>query len=121
MVVDDRPDQPANAFQTEDKYGRPVVGFTLGLIAEAANRDELAFVMGHEAAHHIAGHLQSKTRDAVAGALILGGSGGGRQRRCRCDQQERRTSVPRSGRGPIQGLRAGGRRAGHRHHLECGL
>ena len=80
IVVDDRPDQPANAFQTEDKYGRPVVGFTLGLIAEAANRDELAFVMGHEAAHHIAGHLQSKTRDAVAGALILGvlaAAGGG--------------------------------------------
>jgi predicted Zn-dependent protease len=80
IVVDDRPGQPANAFQTEDRQGRPVVGFTLGLIAEAANRDELAFVMGHEAAHHIAGHLQSKTRDAVAGALILGvlaAAGGG--------------------------------------------
>lgn len=72
IVVDDRPGQGVNAFQTEDRQGRPIVGFTLGLIAEARNRDELAFVMGHEAAHHIAGHLSAKARDASAGALILG-------------------------------------------------
>ncbi|MDF1618971.1 M48 family metallopeptidase [Pseudothioclava nitratireducens] len=72
IVVDDRPGQPANAFQTEDRSGRPIVGFTLALIAEARNEDELAFVMGHEAAHHIAGHLQSKTQDAYTGAAILG-------------------------------------------------
>ena len=53
IVVDDRPGQPANAYQTEDKAGRPVIAFTLALIADARNEDELAFVMGHEAAHHI--------------------------------------------------------------------
>lgn len=72
IVVDDRRSQGVNAFQTVDRQGRPVVGFTIGLIAEAANRDELAFVMGHEAAHHIAGHLAAKARDATAGAMILG-------------------------------------------------
>lgn len=57
IVIDDTPGAPPNAFQTLDESGRPVVAFTLGLIASAQNRDELAFVLGHEAAHHIAGHL----------------------------------------------------------------
>ena len=35
IVVDDRPGQPANAFQTLDKQGRPIVAFTLALIADA--------------------------------------------------------------------------------------
>ncbi len=72
IVVDDRPGQPANAFQTVDDNGRPVLVFTLGLIADARNRDELAFVMGHEAAHHIAGHLPRQQNSAQTGA-ILGG------------------------------------------------
>lgn len=72
IVVDDRPGQPPNAFQTVDRAGRPVIGFTLALIADARNRDELAFVLGHEAAHHIAGHLPRTQQSAVAGALILG-------------------------------------------------
>ncbi|MFN4129840.1 MAG: peptidase M48, partial [Paracoccaceae bacterium] len=33
IVVDDRPNQPPNAFQTLDRSGRPIVGFTLALIA----------------------------------------------------------------------------------------
>ncbi|WP_413851963.1 M48 family metalloprotease, partial [Albidovulum sp.] len=53
IVVDDRPGQPPNAYQTLDSAGRPIIAFTLPLIAEARNADELAFVMGHEAAHHI--------------------------------------------------------------------
>ncbi len=57
IVVDDRPGQPPNAFQTLDRMGRPVIGFTLALIADARNADELAFVLGHEAAHHIVGHI----------------------------------------------------------------
>lgn len=72
IMVDDRPGQAPNAFQTEDKQGRPVVAFNLALIAEARNRDELAFVMGHEAAHHIAGHIAAKTEDALRGAVVLG-------------------------------------------------
>ncbi len=73
IVVDDRAGQPANAFQTLDKGGRPVIVFTLALIAEARNEDELAFVMGHEAAHHVAGHIARQHQNAVAGAVIFSG------------------------------------------------
>ncbi len=73
IVVDDRSNQPPNAFQTLDHSGRPVIAFTLSLIAEARNQDELAFILGHEAAHHISGHLERKQQSAVFGALILGG------------------------------------------------
>lgn len=72
IVVDDRPGQPPNAFQTLDNRGRPVVGFTLALIADARNADELAFVLGHEAAHHIAGHIPRRQDQAAAGALVAG-------------------------------------------------
>jgi len=73
ILVDDRPNQPPNAFQTLDKTGRPIIAFTLALIARAENQDELAFVMGHEAAHHIAGHLARQRQAAVTGATAFGG------------------------------------------------
>lgn len=73
FVVDDRPGQPANAFQTVDAQGRPILAFNLALIAEVRNQDELAFVMGHEAAHHISGHLDRQRNNAMAGAILLGG------------------------------------------------
>jgi len=72
IVVDDRPGAPPNAFQTLDRTGRPVIGFTLSLIADARNQDELAFVLGHEAAHHIAGHIPLAQRSASEGALVGG-------------------------------------------------
>jgi predicted Zn-dependent protease len=72
IVVDDRPGQPPNAFQTVDNRGRPVIGFTLALIADARNADELAFVLGHEAAHHIAGHIPRRQEQALGGALVAG-------------------------------------------------
>ncbi len=72
IVVDDRPGVGPNAFQTVDRSGRPVLGFTLALIADARNQDELAFILGHEAAHHIKGHLPRTRQTALAGALILG-------------------------------------------------
>lgn len=72
IVVDDRRGQPPNAFQTLDRRGRPVIGFTLTLIADARNADELAFVLGHEAAHHIAGHIPKRQDQALSGALLAG-------------------------------------------------
>jgi len=72
IVVDDRPGQPANAFQTVDDTGRPIIAFTLALIATAQNRDELAFIMGHEAGHHIAGHLARQQESAMQGAVLAG-------------------------------------------------
>ncbi|MDO5621817.1 MAG: M48 family metalloprotease [Paracoccus sp. (in: a-proteobacteria)] len=73
FVVDDRPGQGVNAFQSLDSSGRPVIGFTLALIAEARNADEMALVVGHEAAHHILNHLDQKSSAASMGAIILGG------------------------------------------------
>jgi predicted Zn-dependent protease len=70
IVIDPRPDLPANAFQTLDGRGRPIVGFTLALIADARNADEIAFVLGHEASHHIAGHIAKREQTAMAGALV---------------------------------------------------
>ena len=72
IMVDDRPGQEPNAFQTEDRQGRPILAFNLALIASVRNQDELAFVMGHEAAHFIMGHLDAKAQDAAAGAVIMG-------------------------------------------------
>jgi Zn-dependent protease with chaperone function len=73
ILVDDRPGQQINAFYTQDRSGRPIIGFTLPMIAAVRNTDELAFVLGHEAAHHIAGHIPRQQQNAAAGALILGG------------------------------------------------
>lgn len=73
IVVDNRRGQPANAYQTVDGSGRPILAFTLAMLADVNNSDELAFVMGHEAAHHIAGHLPRQQQNAMAGAIILGG------------------------------------------------
>ena len=73
IVVDDRPGQAPNAFQTEDRSGRPILAFNLALIASVENADELAFVMGHEAAHHVLGHLGRTQQNAAVGAVILSG------------------------------------------------
>ncbi|NCO86348.1 MAG: M48 family metalloprotease [Rhodobacterales bacterium] len=72
IVVDDRPRMPPNAFQTVDDQGRPIIAFTLALINDVRNGDELAFVMAHEAAHHIAGHLARQRQNATLGAAVFG-------------------------------------------------
>ncbi|QCO56335.1 peptidase M48 [Pseudorhodobacter turbinis] len=72
IAIDDRPSQSPNAFQTLDTQGRPVLAFNLALIANAENVDELAFVMGHEAAHHIMGHIPQQQQSASQGAMLAG-------------------------------------------------
>ena len=72
ILVDDRAGQPPNAFQTLGRDGRPLLVLTLPLIASTRNTDELAFILGHEAAHHIAGHLEKTQISAEYGALVLG-------------------------------------------------
>lgn len=72
IAVDHRPGQPPNAFQTVDRSGRPYIVFSLSLIAMTRNADELAFVMGHEAAHHLAAHIPRREQNAIAGALMAG-------------------------------------------------
>lgn len=72
IVVDDRPGQPPNAFQAQDDNGRPLIALTLSLIAGVENGDELAFILSHEAAHHIAGHLDRQRQAATVGATVFG-------------------------------------------------
>lgn len=72
IVVDDRPNLQPNAYQTYDKQGRPVIGFTATLFKVMRNRDELAFALSHEAAHHIQGHIEQTQASGTAGALIGG-------------------------------------------------
>ena len=72
IAVDDDPNAPANAFQTEAGDGTPLIIFTLSLIAEAQNRDELAFILGHEAGHHILSHIAQTERTATMGAILAG-------------------------------------------------
>lgn len=61
-----------NAFQTNGRDGRPVVAMTVQLVAETDNADEIAFVLGHEAGHHIADHIARSQTQAITGALVLG-------------------------------------------------
>ncbi|MEN8888674.1 MAG: M48 family metalloprotease [Celeribacter marinus] len=70
ILVDRRAQEPANAYQSITDSGQPTITFTVALIADVYNIDELAFVMGHEAAHHIRGHLGRTQETAVAGAVI---------------------------------------------------
>lgn len=72
FVVDARPGLEPNAFQTVSETGRPIIGFTLSLIAATRNQDEVAFVVGHEASHHVLNHLERKSGASGAGAVILG-------------------------------------------------
>lgn len=69
--VDGNTKQPPNAYQTIDrKSGRPLIVFNKALIGEARNQHEVAFVLGHEAAHHIRGHIARQQKSAIAGALL---------------------------------------------------
>lgn len=81
IAVDPNPRAQPNAFQSQDEQGRPVLTFTASLIGSVHNADEMAFVMGHEAAHHIANHLDRQRRNSVDAAEIFGGlatlTGGG--------------------------------------------
>ncbi|UWQ18900.1 M48 family metallopeptidase [Jannaschia sp. M317] len=72
IQVDPDPRKPANAFQSLDRSGRPVLTFTQALIADARNVDEIAFVLGHESAHHIEQHIARQRQSAVAGAVVGG-------------------------------------------------
>jgi len=72
IVYDDRPGVPSNAFQTRDDRGRPILIVTGPLFRSTRNAHEVAFVLGHEAAHHIEGHLDRQQASAVWGAVLIG-------------------------------------------------
>jgi len=72
VVLDERPDQPPNAFHTREENGRPIIAFTIALIDDLRSHDEIALIFGHEAAHHIADHLPRIQEQAMTGALLGG-------------------------------------------------
>ncbi|SDY61611.1 Peptidase family M48 [Jannaschia faecimaris] len=72
ILVDPNRNAPPNAFQSLDRSGRPVLTFTQALIADARNADEIAFVIGHESAHHIEEHIARQREAATTGALVGG-------------------------------------------------
>ncbi len=72
VLVDINPSAEANAFQTLGENGEPLIVFTQAMIASTKNPDEMAFVMGHEAAHHILGHIARQAENARESARIFG-------------------------------------------------
>ncbi|MFV2003447.1 MAG: M48 family metalloprotease [Paracoccaceae bacterium] len=72
IVLDARPGQAANAFQTTDQQGRALIVVNRALISKARNADELALVLGHEAAHQILGHNEQARENAFAGGMLGG-------------------------------------------------
>ena len=82
-------DQP-NAFQTFAD-GHPIIVFNEAMLRTVRNDDEVAFIMAHEAGHHIAGHLQRRQQQVglggIAGALIVGTLGGDAQAGANLGQQ----------------------------------
>ncbi|MEM1273089.1 MAG: M48 family metallopeptidase [Pseudomonadota bacterium] len=71
ILIEQDPRAGVNAFQTLDR-GRPLIIVTAGLLEEIRNADELAFVIGHEAAHHIRQHIPQQVDAARRGALVFG-------------------------------------------------
>lgn len=71
VVLDPDRNLPAIAGQTTLPDGRPLVAFSHAIVEGAANADELAFVLGHEVAHHVADHAPrqiARIDEAAAGA-----------------------------------------------------
>lgn len=70
----DREMKERNAYFTYQGPGNqnPVIRFTVPMLQDAKNDDELAFILGHEYGHLIGQHVQKQQQQAVAGALILG-------------------------------------------------
>lgn len=70
----DREMQQRNAYFTYAEAGNrsPVIRFSVPLLQDTGNDDEVAFIMGHEYGHLIGRHIQKGQQQAIAGALILG-------------------------------------------------
>ena len=70
ILVNERPNLQPNAYQMYLRNGRPVIVFTSSLLRAMKNRDEVAFALSHEAAHHIEEHILQTQSSAIAGTLI---------------------------------------------------
>lgn len=63
------PDLQANAYYHRLPSGAPRIVVTQSLLETLQNADELALILGHEAAHHIAGHFLARSESALSEAL----------------------------------------------------
>lgn len=70
--INNDPRQPANAFQSIGRDGRPVITFNINMIKSIRNDHEIAFILGHEAGHQIARHLIKQRQNHAAGAIVGG-------------------------------------------------
>ncbi|WP_170409690.1 M48 family metallopeptidase [Ruegeria atlantica] len=75
VLVDLNPQAEANAFQTLDDKGQPVIIMTRSMIQSVQNPDELAFVLGHETAHHLLRHIPRQAENAQESAAIFSNLG----------------------------------------------
>ncbi|MCB1370803.1 MAG: M48 family metalloprotease [Rhodobacteraceae bacterium] len=73
ILLEDDPRMPPNALQTVTDAGRPAIVVGARLLDQMQSNDEIAFVLSHEASHHIARHLSKQQQSQMLGALILGG------------------------------------------------
>jgi Zn-dependent protease with chaperone function len=73
FVYDKNPKTPPNAFQTRGQDGGPLVVMTASLLGQMRTDDEIAVVLSHESAHHIARHLDRRAQGQLLGALSGGG------------------------------------------------
>lgn len=73
IAYDTDPTAQPNAFQSLRPDGRPMIVVTAPLVAQMRADDEIAFVLSHEASHHIAGHIAKQSQQTTLGALVMGG------------------------------------------------
>ena len=62
--------QPANAFQSINRRGQPVITMNVNLLRSLANDDEIAFVIAHEAGHQIKAHILQLQQKRREGAIL---------------------------------------------------
>ncbi|WP_172331080.1 M48 family metallopeptidase [Mangrovicoccus sp. HB161399] len=72
IVLDRDPSKPANAYQTLLDSGQPMLVVNQTLIDDLKNADEIAFVISHEAAHHIEDHIPRQQSSTEAAAIAAG-------------------------------------------------
>ena len=78
IAIDPNPKSPPNAFQTMNEEGQPILSFTMTLLTDMYNDDEIAFVIGYHAAHHILSHLDWQKGWSIDAASNLSAAVGGR-------------------------------------------
>lgn len=69
VLVED-PSAPPNAFQSRSRDGKPSITVNGSLLAQLGDDDELATVLSHEAAHHVAGHIDRMNDRTSADAFL---------------------------------------------------